>query len=366
MPRKRKADASIANVPDSKLAQSPLIPTSVPKTTLKRVPLALIDFEPGQPQPIKPLLANVEHWGVLAPVALGLKSDGRYFVKAGRRRVIAAIEATHKFIDASVTGDDVPAEVVQLGEHALRRENPVGDLLSIERLLERKFADVDAIDAIRDISRNLGLTVGKVENLLKLKKLIPELRQDLAEGHLRRPVAVLICESSLSQAEQMALHDRLQGTGKLTKSDVYKLRHNNDAPPELPGMPQRAEVTPPDMVDAVNIRPPLQTALSYLVALRERFSFAEDAQELLNKAFDMVETAYSLCQPGAVTEADPEPEPVPANEAQAFKDRLSNIADDVRAEQEEAEAAQLTDGAELGDDEDLSETYPEPMTAEVV
>lgn len=329
------------------MVQSVLIPTKRPKTTLRRVKLSDIDIIAGQADPTQALLNNVGEWGIFQPVALGQKPDGRYFVKAGRRRVIAAIEAKDTYIDASITGPDVPAEVVQLSEHSLRRENPIGDLNSIERLLAERFASVEAIDAKRQIAQHLGMPVARIDKLLKLSTLIPELRADLASNQLKPGVAILICESSLNQAEQLVLHDRLSGTGKLSKSDVYALRREaNGQQTTLPGMPAPAE--PSDMVDATPLRPVLQSAAQRLNILRDRFpGSATDALNydqallLVAEAIEMVETAYNMLDVAPESGDDEEAEPVAKAEEkvhvgadEAWTEKLRNANQAGRAELE--------------------------------
>jgi ParB/RepB/Spo0J family partition protein len=360
MPRSRKTASVKSGESSDELEQSPLIPQARPKQRLKMIDVTLIDCEGIAPAPEPALQDNVKHWGVFEPLVLQEYGEGRYHVLSGRRRLMSAVYAGDAKVPASVT--DAPAEIVQLAAHALRRENVIADLHAAVRLLKERFDSLNPIDAYREIAKRLGLPVPKLKKLLLLQTLIVELQEDLAKGDLKRNVAEAICRAELNPDEQLQLHQRLQGRGKLSIGDVQQLRAAAAEAQQLPGMPEpvAAPVDPPHWIDARTLRPNVSGAIQRLeLVLADGTLMVQLAKAAVDREFreavEMLQTTYAILAPGeapvaeapdspnteATMEATDEPHDVSAVE---FSDRLQRIADEVAAEREQELQPQVDAG----------------------
>lgn len=224
--------------------QMSLVPVDREQGRLIHVDLALIqpNEELHGAEPTPAFKTSVEQFGVLQPVAL-IETISRqtaielaaqsevpnfhtvcYLVAAGKRRVKAARAAGLPSVPAIVFSPEwTPTEVLTLIENAQRRENPIGELDALNRLMTRFEAEGNAgIERLRDAAKELGLSRDRVEMLWRIRTLRPELYQALSEGNLAFGVAAEA--SKLTDQQQGRLVALLQYHGRLTGEDVTQVR----------------------------------------------------------------------------------------------------------------------------------------------
>src|SRR3954447_11570135 len=101
--------------------QDRLIPEVRPDSDVQWVPLALIDFEDIGPHPEPVLEALVRAQGILTPLTLAMRADGRFELMAGRRRLRVARAIGLERVPALVIANVGIVEVGALTDHATRR-----------------------------------------------------------------------------------------------------------------------------------------------------------------------------------------------------------------------------------------------------
>lgn len=169
------------------------------------------------PDPTGALVNSIKRLGVLCPVILEHDADaGAYAVKAGRRRVKAARRAGLQTIPAMVypTGW-APDGLLSLSDHALRRPNTAQELRDLLALAATGASETD-------LAKATGIAVGRVRKVLKLRGLVPELRDLMDNGRVPETVAVEAC--TLPKEVQDALVEHYESAGRLTVADVREVR----------------------------------------------------------------------------------------------------------------------------------------------
>jgi len=183
---------------------------------------------------------DIATFGVRVPVEL--RWDGEIDtpilpgdVLAGRKRIIAARAAGFKSIPVRYAPDLTEEQgwAVIVSDNALRKENPLTDLHAIEAVLDRYIdmiapgvdpQDLDTLpaSAVNMIARELRLPVGTVKNRLRLRKLVPELREGVYAGQVA--VSTAFQAARLPREVQVQLANVLAENGKLTGADVSDAR----------------------------------------------------------------------------------------------------------------------------------------------
>lgn len=195
------------------------------------IPLELIDDFPGHPfqvrmdEDMQQLVESVKERGVLTPITLRQKEDGRYEIVSGHRRKKACELAGFETVRAEVrdmTRDEaiiymvesnfqrsqiLPSEKAfsykmrleamkrQAGRPAKENGGPVGHNLDGQK--SRDILAAEANDSARQIQRYIRLT-----------ELIPEILKMVDEGKIAFRPAVEI--SYLSEVEQRWLHEAME------------------------------------------------------------------------------------------------------------------------------------------------------------
>lgn len=171
-----------------------LIPTEVAHATsaLREVPLAEIDANPYQPrtqfaeEALSALVDSIRAVGVLQPVLVRPKPEGRYELIAGERRCRAARRAGLQMIPALVHDvTDVTSLEQALIENIQREElNALDEAAAYQQLIE------DFSLTHEEVARRVGRSRAAVTNALRLfqlpigaQRLVREER--LSAGHAR-------------------------------------------------------------------------------------------------------------------------------------------------------------------------------------
>src|SRR5262245_39094600 len=133
------------------------------RTMLKHIPLENVNPNPGQPRKTFPeaslreLGASIKENGLLQPVTVRPKGDGKFEIVSGERRWRA-----HQLINAEtvhcrvVKMDDDKMAVNALIENLQREDvRPVEEAHAIHAMMERGYSE-------QDLSKMLGISVFRV------------------------------------------------------------------------------------------------------------------------------------------------------------------------------------------------------------
>ena len=160
--------------------------TEEKKIEFKEVLLDLIDAGPSQARTRKveentdELAENIKCLGLINPISVYKKEDGRYELIAGQRRLIAVEKLGWKTITARILPhkpSDVEAKAISLSENIMREKLTASDIKdSIIMLYHR--CDASA----RTISKTLGIPYWLVLDTIKYEALPNELKKMVDEG----------------------------------------------------------------------------------------------------------------------------------------------------------------------------------------
>lgn len=194
------------------------------------IPLELIDDFPDHPYKVRmdedmmQLIESVKERGVIVPVALRQKEDGRYELISGHRRKKACELAGFETVRADIldmTRDEAiiymvesnfqrtqiyPSEkafAYKMRLEAMKRQGQRSDLTSTP--VGGKLAE-----SATQVGRDAGDSNTQVRRYIRLTELIPEILEMVDEGRIAfRPAVEL---SYLTKDEQRALHEAMEYT----------------------------------------------------------------------------------------------------------------------------------------------------------
>ena len=142
------------------------------------------DLESG----IDDLAASIRRQGLLQPIYVAPKSNGRYEILAGQRRFLAHQKLGYKTIRTIVAEsgsvDDDTRVAISLTENLVRRDNTQKELIDACTKLFKRYG------SIKMVAEETGLSAGVVSQYVKYDQLIPELKQKVDNAQLDMKVAL--------------------------------------------------------------------------------------------------------------------------------------------------------------------------------
>ena len=165
----------------------------------KKLDVSLIDISESNVRKEKPrvgleeLKGSMEKVGLIHPIVVLEKRNGRFDLLVGQRRLLAAKDLGWTHIAALVIEplNDVSKSVVSLGENLHRRDIPYSDTITVCRTLFARYGGtnsekIDHISATLGLSRRLvvkylgyDLVPKKVKDMVEAKKLKPQKAFDI-------------------------------------------------------------------------------------------------------------------------------------------------------------------------------------------
>jgi ParB-like chromosome segregation protein Spo0J len=194
-----------------------LLPLEQPAMRMDWIDISWLDMPDIGPRPSSALKASVAAFGVWEPVLVVPAGGGRYRLREGRRRVLAAQEARLDKVPAMIVVDleNVGEAVVALSAHTLRGDNAPWELRQIEALFRSGASE-------STIARAVGMPVGTLRRRMKLLGLLPELRAAFEANRFGLGVAEALAK--IPEEAQRRLLGLLGEKGKLTLGDVREAR----------------------------------------------------------------------------------------------------------------------------------------------
>jgi ParB family chromosome partitioning protein len=276
-----------------------ILPRGGRENGLREVPVDLIDPNPRQPRrvfdqaAIAELSISISERGVLQPIVVSQRPEGRYELVAGERRLRAAKLAGLAAIPAMVRdADDWERLDLALAENMAREDlNPVEAARACAMLVD------DLGMTKRDVARRVGRSRVAISNLIRLLDLPEEAlemieRDELSEGHGR---AILLCKD----------HNSRRRLAAMARDEGWSVRETERRARELEageeeGRRPRAPVTVhPDLREALAAaEDALSAALGHPVKVRAHGSGCRVQLDLETPA-EAVELAERILAGGA-------------------------------------------------------------------
>lgn len=295
--------------------------SSVEGNRLMMVDSSLIDphpehrFRAFDEQRHRGLLDSIQDYGVMQPIILQPKADGRYTLLAGYKRLHCNNLAGHREILALIK-EDIPESVARaMMTHTNTRQSGLESLrtselafalkLELESFVELrkqlrkkgissgtievdgKVSEFGHLEKSRDaLAKSYGMKPTDVQRLLQLTDLIPELLELVDAKKLAIAAAVALSRLDMD-AQQMVY--RLCSDGKAI--DIAKAEAMRDAakegaltPEQIVKMMTAAAAPTPKPAGAVRLKP---------ATLQRYFTRGESAKEIQNTVDKALELYFS-------------------------------------------------------------------------
>lgn len=137
---------------------------------------------------IDDLVTSIRRWGLLHPIRVARKADGRYEILAGQRRFLACQKLGYKTIQATVVDDAGVDEFEKVGmsvtENLIRRDNSQKELIDACTKLFKRYG------SIKMVAQEMGLNPNEVSKYVKYDQLVPKLKELVDNARLDMAVAL--------------------------------------------------------------------------------------------------------------------------------------------------------------------------------
>jgi len=136
---------------------------------------------------IEDLAASIKRQGLLQPIYLAKKPNGRFEILAGQRRFLAHQKLGYKKIRAIVTDkaiDEDSKVAISLTENLVRRDNSQKELIDACTKLFKRYGSV------KIVAEETGLAASVVSQYVKYDQLIPDLQKKVDKAELDMRVAL--------------------------------------------------------------------------------------------------------------------------------------------------------------------------------
>lgn len=192
-----------------------------PTVSVMEIPVGLVDPNPHQPRThfdhtqLEDLINSIREHGVLQPIVVTKKDDGRYELIAGERRLRASKIADRATVPAIVrTASEQQKLELALIENIQRQElNPLEEAGSYVRLQTEFNLTQD------DVAKRVGKSRSQVANTIRLLQLPQEAKDALASGRISQSNARTLLAVP-NESERMSLfHQMLEGDFTVRESE---------------------------------------------------------------------------------------------------------------------------------------------------
>ncbi len=167
---------------------------------------------------IEDLAKSIEKQGLLSPITVFQRPDGRYALVAGQRRLLACKQLGWSTISAIVrdTMTDADATAISLVENVHRADmNPRDKAIAFKALVDR-FGDLQIV------SRETGVGVSTIRKYVQLLDLAPQLQEQLAAGEAKNTEALARLAQRFDADKQVQVWERIGGFTQDVQQEIIK------------------------------------------------------------------------------------------------------------------------------------------------
>lgn len=168
---------------------------------------------------IEDLAKSIEKQGLLSPITVFQRPDGKYALIAGQRRLLACKQLEWRTISAIVrdTMSEADATAISLVENVHRADmNPLDKARAFKAL-------VDKYGSLQSVNRETGVGVQTIRKYIQLLDLAPELQQQLAAGEAKSTQALARLAQQIEDPDkQMEVWREISGYRQDVQQDIIR------------------------------------------------------------------------------------------------------------------------------------------------
>ena len=168
---------------------------------------------------IEDLAKSIEKQGLLSPITVFEKQDGKYALIAGQRRLLACKYLGWPTISAIIRDNmnTADATAISLVENVHRADmNPRDKAIAFKTLLDN-FGD------LQSVSRETGVGVPTIRKYIQLLGLAYELQEQLAAGETKNTQALANLAQKIQQPEeQVKVWGRIGGFTQNVQQEIIR------------------------------------------------------------------------------------------------------------------------------------------------
>jgi ParB family chromosome partitioning protein len=172
-----------------------------------------------QDSTIEDLAKSIEKQGLLNPIMVFQRPDGRYALIAGQRRLLACKQLGWSTISAIVRDSmtDIDAITISLVENVHRADmNPRDKAIAFKTLFD-KYGDWQAV------SRETGMGIQTIRKYVQLLDLATQLQEKLAAGEARNTEALARLARQFDDPnKQLEVWDKIAGFRQDVQQEIIK------------------------------------------------------------------------------------------------------------------------------------------------
>ncbi|MBV8737713.1 MAG: ParB/RepB/Spo0J family partition protein [Alphaproteobacteria bacterium] len=167
---------------------------------------------------IEDLAKSIERHGLLNPIMVMRRAEGRYEVIAGQRRLLACQQLGWAVIPAIVRDSttDTDATAISLVENVHRADmNPRDKAVALKALL-------DQLGDLLAVGRETGISPSTIRKYIQLLDLVPSLQEQLAAGEVKNTEALARLARKFDTDNQLTVWNAIQGFTQDVQQEIIK------------------------------------------------------------------------------------------------------------------------------------------------
>jgi len=168
---------------------------------------------------IDDLARSIDRQGLLSPITVYRRPDGRYALIAGQRRFLACRKLGKTTISAVVrdTMDAADATAISLVENVHRADMNPRDKAVAFKTLHDKLGD------LQSVGRETGVGISTIKKYIQLLGLAPEIQEKLAAGEAKNTEALARLAQTITNPEkQVEVWDQISGFTQDVQQEIIK------------------------------------------------------------------------------------------------------------------------------------------------
>jgi ParB-like chromosome segregation protein Spo0J len=197
---------------------------TIRELSVREIPTGNLDANPWNPNRLSPAMRHklkvyIKREGLVEPLVVRPKADGRFEILGGYHRWLIAQELGYTTVPCSVVEqlDDRRAKILSINLNEMKGE-------SVPALLARVIHDLELELSLDDLETQLPYTLPELKDLDKLLQipdgLEAQLDEEIAKAEKERPIVLSFVVDDSGPVENALARAAVLGPGRMTRGQA--------------------------------------------------------------------------------------------------------------------------------------------------